>query len=156
MKTRFLTSKIVQLYLRWLPSLREPTNWISFPRPPFVGYTKVGLWCVLKTIFRLVAQMSSLHDGRDGNQGSNLQGSSAGVFELIAAMSNQPECAQPHKGGSGEPHSQIITRYERARRLWKRIYILNCVFFSLWVSYRTALCRTLYWDSVTRAFHLRR
>lgn len=53
--------------------------------------------------------MSSLHDGRDGNQRSNLKGGSTGVFELIAAVSNQAECAQPHKKGSGEHHSQIIT-----------------------------------------------
>lgn len=40
-------------------------------------------------------QMSSLHDGRDGNQRGNLRGGSAGVFELIAPMSKHTECAQP-------------------------------------------------------------
>lgn len=33
--------------------------------------------------------MSSLHDGRDGNQRSNLKGGSIGVFEQIAAVSNR-------------------------------------------------------------------
>lgn len=37
--------------------------------------------------------MSKLYDGRDGNQRSNLKGGSMGVFELIAAVSNQTECA---------------------------------------------------------------
>lgn len=46
--------------------------------------------------------MSSLHAGRDGNQRSNLKGGSTSVFELIAALSNQNEYAQPHEKGSGE------------------------------------------------------
>lgn len=48
--------------------------------------------------------MSSPHDGRDGNQRSNLRGGSGwgavggvggALFELIAPMSKHTECAQP-------------------------------------------------------------
>lgn len=53
--------------------------------------------------------MSSLHDGRDVNQRSNLKGGSTGVFELIAAVSNQADYTHPCKRDSGEHHSQIIT-----------------------------------------------
>lgn len=79
----------------------SPPSPLPPPLPPphllpisSVRYSRLPLSC-FEDNFLPCNQMSSLHDGRDGNQRGNLRGGSAGVFGLIAPMSKHTECAQP-------------------------------------------------------------
>lgn len=73
---------------------REHKNWISFLRA--VKTLSFALRS-FEDYFLSCNKMSSLHDGSDVNPRSNSEGSSLGVFELIAATSNQADNAHPYK-----------------------------------------------------------
>lgn len=126
----------------------ENKNWISFLRA--VRTLSFALRC-FEDYFLSCNKMSSLRDGSDANQRSNSEGSSAGVLQLIAAVSNQADNAQPQKNE------------EKRRRLRRTLFSNNHLtleraalenVFTPWIEFHPrvscggALCTSHYWDSI--------